>query len=101
MRSIWGTLYRTPISAQRYLGRDSNGDPSFADAETAMCRVEYTRANVINAQGEQVVSEIRLFSEIEIPAGSLVTIKGLEWPVLSCSEAISVGGSIDHYEMRL
>lgn len=98
--SIWAEHFTTPVPTRMYTGRNAHGDPLFEPAIDIMCRVEYRRNNVVNATGETVVSEIKLYSAQEIPAGSLVKIKGIEWPVISSGEATGIDGAVDHYEMR-
>jgi len=98
--SIWGEYFTADVPVKPYLGRDSHGDPSYGPETNAKCRVEYRRANVINANGELVTSEIKLYSAQAIDAGSLVTLNGRDWPVISCGESAGLDGVIDHYEMR-
>lgn len=98
--SIWSEYFTTDVPVKLYLGRDDHGNPDYSPVQNVKCRVEFRRANVINSAGETVTSEIRLFSAQPIVAGSLVTVSGVDWTVISCGAAAGLDGVTDHYEMR-
>ena len=99
--SLWDKYYTEPVEYEAFIERNDRGDPVFSPAATVKCRVEYARANIINAAGEEVVSEIRLYSSAGIPPGSRVTLGGRRWFIQSTAAMMGLSGTVDHYEMRL
>ena len=99
--SIWSPHFTSVVNVRPYQGRDDHGDPQFGPVKKIPCRVEFARRQVIDSRGEQVISEILLFSDTDIPPGSLASIQGREWPALSCEPICGLGEQVDHYETRL
>lgn len=55
------------VTVQRYCGVTESGDPGYATEKLEFCaRVEFKRSVVVNAQGENVVSDNVIYTGDEI-----------------------------------
>ena len=77
-------LFQQTVSLRRLEGQGAFG-PEYGDPETVACRIDSRRRIVIDAEGEERVSDTTLFmpAEVDVPEGSRVTVDGAERTVIS------------------
>ncbi len=77
----------------------SDGYPPQPDVGTAIkVRWEARRRLVRNAQGQEVVSEARVYCTEAIQPGDVLAFGGRDWPVLTVSEAPGLDGRVLYRE---
>ena len=77
-------LFQQTVSLRPLEGQGAFG-PEYGDAETVACRIDSRRRIVIDAEGEERVSDTTLFvpADVDVPEGSRVTVDGAERTVVS------------------
>lgn len=82
--SLLTRYFTHPATVRVYTGQGRFG-PEYQEPRAFSCLVDGKRRMVRNPQGEQVVSTYTLYLDPDdsISLGSLVTLNGLERPVLS------------------
>jgi len=75
--------FQQTVSVEPLEGQGAFG-PEYGDPETVACRIEQKRRIVIDAEGEERVSDTLLFvaADAVIPEGSLVTVDGHQRTVI-------------------
>lgn len=80
----------------------NNGYQSvFADPINIRVRWENRRRIVRNKQGEEVISEARVFCVEPIQPGDLLQYDGKEWPVIAVSETPGLDGRVHYREVAV
>jgi len=79
---------------------DEHGKPTYSTS-TITCRLEYSRKNVINREGREVISEIALFTRTAVSTDDAITHDSKDWPVLAVKKQPGLDGVIKFYEVRL
>jgi len=74
-------------------------DPVYANPVTIAVRWESKRSLVRNTQGEQVVSEAKVFTEASINPSDVLTYGGRDWPVITVSDVTDLDGNVSHREV--
>lgn len=74
-------------------GRNEYGEPKF-DNKTINVRWEGKRRLVQNKDGQEVVSEARVFCIEDVKVGDLLEYGGRAWPVIAVPEAPDLGGDV-------
>lgn len=82
-------------------GTNAYGEPEFAAPVQIKVRWEGKRRLVRNAQGEEVVSEARVFCLKAVATGDKLEYGGRQWPVIAVSEMPGLDGGISHYEVAV
>ena len=106
MSSLFASTYTDPCGLHRYIDINDKGDAEYDPSLTAsplpfMARFEYKRREVLDKDGNKVLSEARLFTETEMPSLSMVVRAGQYWTVKTCAPISGLFGRIDHYEVTL
>jgi hypothetical protein len=84
-----------------FTGYDRTGSPNY-DERTIRVRWEGRRALVRDAQGNQVVSEARFYTDSPVTSGdTIVDLQDNEWTAISVSEHETLSGEVSHYEVYL
>lgn len=74
-------------------GRDDFNDPAYAADQPITVRWEARRRLVRNAQGDQVVSEARVFTEASVEPGDVLVYGSREWPVIAVGQVVGLDGA--------
>lgn len=77
----------------------AGGEQTFS-TEFIKCRFEHHHRLIVNAKGEQVVSEARIFTRTEVRIGDVIAYNGRDWPVMQIAEQYALAG-VSHYEVWL
>lgn len=88
-------LLHQTATVERYEGDGAYG-PVYADPATIACRVEQGTQLVRDAQGDEVVSSVRLYTTMDvdpIPAESRVTVDGTATTVLTTETAFGLSSA--------
>lgn len=81
-------------------GVNRNGEPENEVEQEIRVRWEGRRSLVRDAQGNQVVSEAKLYTDSPVPVGSvIVAVDGSQWTAISVAEHEWLG--IRFYEVAL
>ena len=64
-------------------------------------RFEYKRRLVRNAQGQEVVSEARLFTEASVSEDDVITHDGKDWTVIAVEDIVDLDGITLYREVSL
>ena len=104
--SLWSAQYTEPCGLRRYKGINEDGDAQYFPPESAAplpfsARVDYTRKEVLDKDGNRVISELSLQTDLEINPLDVVVYDGQGYTALSSSPIRDVAGKIDHYEAAL
>lgn len=89
------------VSHQTKTGVDEYNQPTFSTAVDIPAKYEYSRKEVLNREGERVISESVCFTTAEVKSGDIITFDGINWPVIIATPERGLGGEVDHYECRL
>jgi hypothetical protein len=102
MNAIPRRLLTDTVSVLTYQGEGAYGPVFAAKSVSVSCRAEAERQLVRNANGEEVVSELRLFVHPDdaapVTVGSLVTFAGRQSTVLGVSPKARPG-EVHHVEV--
>ncbi len=82
-------------------GQNEYNEPIYASSVSINVRFEYKRRLVRNKQGQEVVSEARVFTEYPLKPDDLITYDSRDWPVISVSNLADLDGQITGYEVSL
>lgn len=104
--SLWSNMWSQTARVHVYDGHNDYGDSKFIPdrklpGTVVPCRVEYEHKEIINAQGQKIVSTATMYCDSTIPPLSLVETDGRQFTVQSCEPCRGLDGSIDHYEIKL
>ena len=97
---IEGTLNQT-ATWKRKTGNDGYGQPVFALPTTIKVRWEGKRRLVRDAQGNQVVSEARVYCIDGVSTGDVLTYGGRDWIAIAVSEVPDLNGRVLYREVSL
>lgn len=82
-------------------GVNEYNEPSFAASQTIKCRLEPRLKMVRNREGQEVVSESVLYTESAVSYGDVITVNGIDFPVINAYPMPRFNGSTAYYEVRL
>jgi len=83
---------------KRKTGQDEYGEPDTVDTDIRV-RWEGKRRMVRNQQGQEVVSEARVYCKEAVQPGDIMTFGDREWPVIAVSETPDMGGQVLYREV--
>jgi hypothetical protein len=75
-------------------------EPTYTGS-TIQCRFEYKRRLVRNKQGQEVISEARLFTSSPVKPDDLITHDSINWVVIAVADQPNLDGSIEFYEVMM
>lgn len=81
-----------PVTVRALVSRDTNGDPTYADAAVVMCRVQRKTQTIRTREGTTVESSTTLFSSTAIARYSRVWLPG--------ADTSNVGASLTVLEVK-
>jgi hypothetical protein len=81
-------------------GNNSYGEPEYSESNIKV-RWEGKRQLVRDSQGDEVVSEARLFCKEAVMPGDVMEYGGREWPVITVSVAVDLNGNALFREVAL
>ncbi|MDI3528707.1 MAG: hypothetical protein PWQ23_526 [Thermoanaerobacter sp.] len=81
-------------------GYNEYGEP-IVSTKNIPCRFEMKRRLVRDKQGNEVVSEARMYCIEPIGPDDKVEYKGIEYTVIAVSEIVDLDGNIVYYEVAL
>lgn len=87
----------TYVTLRKQKGLTDSGKPIYEDKQIA-ARLSYSRKRVINAKGEEAISECDVITSYPVKVGDAIIIDGRTCPVIACSPQIGLGGKVMHYE---
>jgi hypothetical protein len=64
-------------------------------------RWEAKRRLVRNQQGQEVVSEARVFCVDDVNPGDVLEYSGRDWPVITVSDAVDLDGQVQYKELAV
>lgn len=104
--SIWSGHYTEIIKVHRCQGTNAYGDTEFSppldrDGDDFVCWLDFTRKEVLNKDGEKVISEATVLSDAPLPPLSIVYAEGQRFEVKGCQPVKDIFGALDHYEITL
>lgn len=104
--SIWSEYFTDVVKVYRHQGTNDYGDTEFSppldgDGENFICRIEYTRKEVLNKDGEKVISEATILSDTPLPPLSIIYADGQRFEVKGCQPIKDIFGVLDHYEIAM
>ena len=73
-------------------GTKDNGAAIFAAPQMIMGRFEYKMRLIRKLNGDEVMSEARVFTTAIVKQGDRLTYDGREWPVLAVTRNVGLGG---------
>jgi len=82
------------VTLESKTGTEFNGTPKFAEPTTIPARIQYKRKLVRNNMGQEVVSEITLYTEATVKTGDRITIGDGKHIVI----AVSIHNDLDGNE---
>jgi hypothetical protein len=86
---------------RRVTATNAYGEPTYEDTQIAVFW-EGRRNLVRDAQGQQVVSEGKVYTTALVDTGdALIFADGSEWPVINVSEMSGLDGKASHRELAL
>lgn len=72
-------------------GQNEYGEP-ITGSSPIQCRLEPRRRLVRNAQGQEVVSEIALYTQAAVKVGDLIAVDGVDYPVIAVTVEYGLSG---------
>lgn len=104
--SMFSYAFKHTAQHHRYAGINRTGDaqyepPLAAEAISFPCRFEYKRREVLDKEGNRVISEARLYTETELKPLDIVLYSGQRWVVKSSAPKCGLSGRIEHWEVSL
>ena len=85
---------------KRVVGYNEYAQP-ITESEVIKVRWEGKRRLARDKQGQEVVSEARVFCLEEVQPGDIVEYGGKEWPVITVSEVPDLDGNIIYREVAV
>lgn len=86
---------------KRVTGRDVFGQPLIASTTSIPVRWEGKRRLVRNTEGEQVVSEARVYTTHPVQPGDILSFGGRDWPVIAVAEVPTLNGTTLYREVSV
>lgn len=104
--SLWRSNFTATVLVYHYTGTNDQGDtlydPSLDQSGVQLpCRLEHTRKEVLDAAGQQMLSEATVYSDVPIAPLSIVVADGHRYTAKSCQPITGLYGQLDHYEIYL
>lgn len=104
--SIWSGHYTKSCGVWRCEGVNEYGDTGYAPALTEApapfrARADYTRKEVLDKDGNRVLSEATLLTDMELHPLDQVQLDGQTYTVKSVAPIEGLFGDLDHYEVVL
>lgn len=104
--SIWSGLFREECAVWRYKGMNDTGDAVYAPTldkppASFTARADHTRREVLDKDGNRVLSEASLLTDEPLQPLDKVLLDGAVWEVKSSAPMRNLAGNIDHYEVML
>lgn len=66
MRSAIKPLLRQTVTRRAFVARDAYGSPTYGDPQALRASVQYGRRRVIDRDGQDAVSEGRVFLDVDV-----------------------------------
>jgi len=85
---------------KRVVGQNMYGEPETEEQEIKV-RWEGKRRLVRDKEGQEVVSEARVFCIEQVKPGDLLEYNDREWSVISVSTVPGLDGEVNHYEVAV
>lgn len=95
-----GVYLNQTATWKRVVGRNGYGEPVFEESSIKV-RWEGRRRLVRNKQGQEVISEARVFCTENVQPGDVLEYGGKEWPVITVSEMPGVNGKVQFREVAV
>lgn len=104
--SIWSGLYTKSCAVWRCGGLNEYGDTEYAPPlaeppEPFLARADYARKEVLDRDGNRVLSEATLLTDTELHPLDQVQLDGQVYTVKSVAPIEGLFGEVDHYEVVL
>lgn len=80
-------------------GTNEYSEPNITKIKDIKCRIEYKNVQITNAQGQQVVSKARLFTEAVVNIGDLIFTQNKDYPVIQSGPKVDFDGNVLIYEI--
>lgn len=95
-----GVYLNQTATWKRVIGYNGYGEPVFEEIAIKV-RWEGKRRLVRNKQGQEVVSEARVFCIEDVQPGDMLEYGGKEWPVITVSEMPGLNGKVQFREVAV
>lgn len=100
--SISEKYYTNTAIVKVYKGINDRGDTIFESEVSIPCRFDYVQKEVLDSNGNKVISAATMLCGLFIPSLSIVLDESdNRFTVKSCKPIQRVHGGIDHYEVSL
>ncbi|WP_050697723.1 hypothetical protein [Anaeromassilibacillus senegalensis] len=104
--SIWSALYTKSCGVWRCEGLNEYGDTEYAPVlteapEPFLARADYTHKEVLDRDGNRVLSEATLLTDTKLHPFDQVQLDGQIYTVKSVAPIEGLFGDLDHYEVVL
>jgi len=76
------------------------GEKTFSTSSIS-ARYEYKRREILNSEGEKVISEAVCFTTTAVKPGDVLTFDSKDWIVLSVNNCVDLSGTVKFYEVSL
>lgn len=95
-----GPYTNNRVTWKRKTGQNEYGEPMAQDSEIT-CRLEPRRRVVRSSTGQEVVSELALYTQAAVKPEDLIGIEGVDYPVIAVTIEYDLGGREAFREVAL
>lgn len=102
--SIFSYAFKHTAVLHRYTGINDTGDAQYlpplnSEPLPFPCRFEYRRQEILDKNGNKIISEARLFTDTELKPLDVVIFAGQKWIAKSSAPKCDFSGKVDHWEV--
>lgn len=104
--SLFDCYFNHKVGVHKRVSIDSFGNTKYnppldsTPVEIA-CRVEYKIKEILDKDGNKIISEAMLFTNTKLNPLDVVIADGKRYTVKSCKPIDNIAGGLDHYEVYL
>lgn len=104
--SVFTCYFHHTVGLHRYVEINDCGDitynPTLDDVPVQIsCRIEYNLKEILDKDGNKIISEAKLFTDTKLNPLDIVIADGKRYTVKSCKRIDRLTGDFDHYEVYL
>ena len=97
---IYTHLYTQKFTLKRVNGTDENSEPNIVETLVdEPCKVEFKNRLILNAQGAQVSSQSKLFTDSEVSVEDIVNYNGKDYTVIQANPLYDLDGITQAYQV--
>ena len=95
------TEYTNQAITLKTKGVPNGANEAAYTTSTILGRLQYKKQMVRNAQGQWVQSEAQIFTASVINVDDLITVEGVDFPVITIEKLVDLDGIVLWYEVYL